>query len=175
MALKNYRPSATDSTGVAVAQTPSTNATQLQLQVSGTGTANDGLLVQTHALVDVNGNPINQSVDQSLGAKITNASKGSAGVLYSIVASNASTATAYWLQLFDTASALTSGTTVPKVSIPLGVGATNNPLVLKLGSEVWGLVGMPFTTGITWAISTTGAVYTNGATASNHYVTVVYQ
>lgn len=87
--------------------------------------------------------------------------KGSAGTLYSIVASNVSAGTRY-LKIYDgTAAGVTVGSTTPKWTVAIPAG----------GGFVWeSSVGMAMGTGITIAATTGVAVADTGAPGANDVI-----
>lgn len=91
-------------------------------------------------------------------------------MLKSISATNANAALRY-LQVFNLTAAPTSGSSVPIFSWVLPAGSATVPSFY--GKEFDG-AGKYMSTGLSWAISTTKAVYTNGATASEHQVNGEY-
>jgi hypothetical protein len=97
--------------------------------------------------------------------------KASAGNVYSLVVFNANAAVRY-VQLHNKAT-IPLATEVPLCSYPVPAGTANNPGVTII--ENTHLMGLRFTTGIGWAISTTLATFTDAATAANHSIEVMYK
>ncbi len=93
--------------------------------------------------------------------------KSSAGNLFTIVATNANIAVRY-LQLHN-ATAKPAGGATPIMSFPIPITGS-----VQLGEQFFTLAGIRFSTGITWAISTTVATFTDSATASDHTVHSAY-
>jgi hypothetical protein len=94
-----------------------------------------------------------------LSTASTNANniKATPGTVYSIVAIN-TTATLYFLKLYDKATAPTVGTDVPVQTFPVPASVTGAGLVLTLP------VGIAFLTGIGFAL--TGALADNDTTSA---------
>lgn len=90
---------------------------------------------------------------------VTGTMKATAGNLLSIAVTNRNAAVRY-LQLYNTASATTP--ILAQFTIPLSG-------MLILGTDFFTDKGWPFSTGITWGISTSATVYA-AATASEHDV-----
>lgn len=105
--------------------------------------------------------------------QVTNANiKSSPGNVFSFLISNANSAIRYF-QLHNTASAPSAGAT-PLYSIPIGGGTAGSPTLLSLDKAFFSEAGVNFSTGISWAISTTYATFTNSATATDHIAVVHY-
>ena len=108
------------------------------------------------ALTFENGNPAVCSRFQNRGTLATALVKGSAGKVYAVSCTNLN-GSARYVQLHNTAAALTGGE-APQASFLVEAGAQ-----LVLGAEWFTQHGEGFTTGITWAFSTTENTYTAGA------------
>lgn len=89
--------------------------------------------------------------------------KATPGTVYTVVFTNTNVA-ARWLQLYN-ATAVPADTAVPFISIPVAAGAS---VTLDFG-----LYGLPFSTGICVANSSTAATKTVGAADSFFCVTYV--
>lgn len=98
--------------------------------------------------------------------------KTSAGTVYGAIVTSVS-ASLRWFQLHDKASA-PAGADVPSLWFPLPAGSATQPAVLILDQEFF-MGGEPFTTGVSWAISTTIGTFTDSATANEHTVIVKVQ
>lgn len=104
----------------------------------------------------------------SFGAATKANVKASPGSLLSVYASNINAAIRYLL-LHNKASA-PAGADVPLMAFPIPAGSSTAPASIILDGDFWGAAGFYFSTGLGWAISTTGATFTDSATASEHYV-----
>lgn len=96
--------------------------------------------------------------------------KASAGVMISIEASNENAAVRY-LQLHNKASN-PAGTDVPIFSFPIPAGTANSPGIVIIERDF--LNDYYFSTGVSWAVSTTKATFTDSATASEHTLNGLY-
>lgn len=97
--------------------------------------------------------------------------KSAAGNVYAVRVTNADSSPRY-LQLFNSTSAPSGGATAQlSFLIP---SAVDTPGVLQLGTDFF-TPSEYFTTGISFAISTTDHTYTASATASEHTLTVRYE
>lgn len=111
------------------------------------------------------------SVFQDFGSVTKDTVKGSAGNVFSIMASNANAALRYF-QLHNKASD-PAATEVPIISIPVPAGTAAAPTVLILGVDFFA-PSQRHSTGIGWAWSTTDGEFTDSATASDHQTIVRY-
>jgi hypothetical protein len=108
---------------------------------------------------------------QSLAA-VTHANiKAAAGNLFSVMVTNANSA-ARWFQLFNSTSAPSGGAT-PLLTFIIPVSEAIIPPPLILDTNFFAPSNY-FSTGISWAVSTTGATFTDAATAGDHEVTINY-
>ena len=107
------------------------------------------------------------TTDRSLGAAVAKVVKSSAGRLYMLQCVNLNAAIRY-LQLHDLATTPGGGST-PLESWPVAASGG----LLNLDQVALGSLGVPFSTGLTWAFSTTALTYTAG-TATDAIVTVRY-
>lgn len=103
----------------------------------------------------------------SLGTNTSAVVKASRGYILSINCINLSQFTR-WFQIYDSLTVPTGGAT-PLFSYP----APSIPNNLRFDANYLGEEGRQFDTGITWAISTTPAVFT-AATASETFVEIRY-
>ncbi len=85
-----------------------------------------------------------------------------------------------FLMLFDQTALPAAGAT-PTMTFACGGGAANFPTVLLLDVTFFAALnaqgeesGVPFSSGIAWAISTTPATFTDGANPADHTVNVVF-
>jgi hypothetical protein len=78
-----------------------------------------------------------------------------------------------YFQLHNKATA-PAGTNVPVKSWKIPAGTANNPGRLTLDTKYFGANGYYLSTGVSWAISTTHATFTDSATASEHNVDFNY-
>lgn len=93
--------------------------------------------------------------------------KGSAGNVFGVIAHNNNAAARYLL--------LHNKATTPAASdVPLYAFLIPPGSYVSIGEAFFGQSGTNFTTGIGWAISTTTATFTDGATAGEHAVHVHY-
>jgi hypothetical protein len=96
--------------------------------------------------------------------------KAAAGVFTSLSCTNENAAVRY-LQIHNKASA-PAGTDVPIFSVPIPAGSTNAPGAVILDREF--LNDYYLGTGVSWAISTTKATFTDSATAGDHTLNGTY-
>lgn len=82
--------------------------------------------------------------------------KATPGNVFSFVATNLNTNTRY-IQLFDRSTSPTLGT------VPLVVYPVFGSNLLIIDTQIWGLAGIGFGTGISWGYSTTPLTYTAGS------------
>jgi hypothetical protein len=89
-----------------------------------------------------------------------NVSKASAATLCGFWAGNY-TGSIRYLMLFNSASTPTNGAT-PVLRYPIGIGVSTSPTFFSLGASFFGTGGLAgkFTTGLSWAISTTDGTLT---------------
>lgn len=111
------------------------------------------------------------SVNTAFGTATTQTAKASAGNLISFAVSNINAGLRFF-QIFNSTGS-TAGT--PVISLPLLPGTAVVPGMLIIDSSFFGngSNGLPFSTGITWGISTAAATYA-AATAADHTVNLVY-
>lgn len=88
-----------------------------------------------------------------LGTSAGSNIKATAGNVFSFVATNLSANTRY-IQLFDRATTPTTGT------VPLVVYPVFGFNLLIIDTQIWGLAGLSFASGISWGFSTTPLTYT---------------
>jgi len=108
----------------------------------------------------------NSSATAASPGVTTHTSKASAATLDGLLVSNYSGGLLYF-QVWNTASALTSGTsTGPVLEYPVGLGVSSSPTIFAIGAAYWGPGGLTgtFTTGLTWSLSSTSQLYTSVAT-----------
>lgn len=105
---------------------------------------------------------------KAFSAASTNATslKASAGTLYGLVAIN-TTATVYYLKLYDKASAPTVGTDVPVQTYPIAASTSGAGEVIPFP------VGGAFSNGIAWALTAAAADADTGVAATG--VTINFQ
>lgn len=108
--------------------------------------------------------PIELSWDDSAALERQSTSKASAGDVYQVDVTN-NEATQYFFQIHNSAAALVGGE-VPLVSLPLlasgGLSIFYGPFdQVNLGATNTIIGGKTFSTGITWAVSTTVATWTD--------------
>lgn len=98
-------------------------------------------------------------VYKNVAAAATAVIRTGAGRVYSATCHN-SNAAARYLQLFDLAVVPTTTVTVPTETFLVPSGAQ-----IIIGSDYFTTFGLPYTTGLAWAFSTTRDVYTAGSAA----------
>lgn len=107
---------------------------------------------------------------------ITPATKKSAknfpGQLLSIYATNANAAVRYLL-IHDKGSTPAGGD-VPLLAYPIPAGTAAAPGSIKFGSSDWTENGLSMSNGVSYAISTTAASFTDAATSTDHIVNAFY-
>lgn len=106
------------------------------------------------------------SISRVISAASTNATsaKGSAGMVYTIIAHNINAAVRY-LKLYNKASAPTVGTDTPVLTLPIPANTAGAGFVLDTGG-----MGISFATGIALAITTGVADADTAAVAANEIV-----
>lgn len=146
-----------------------TNGQRIDMQMDGLGDVNVNLKTAlagedlTNNVLGIVVKPILASTysflwDIAIQSAVTHNSKATAGLLESISVSNSNTAIRY-LQFYNSTGS-TSGTPVLCFAIPGGsatMPGTINLDTTQFGNGVW------FSTGITWADSTTASTYTAGS------------
>lgn len=112
------------------------------------------------------------STDNQMTQVTKRTSKSSPGNVFSVYVSNANAAVRYF-QLHNKTSA-PAGADVPvlSVAIPPTAGTVIAPLVLDV--DYFGQGGHYLSSGVSWAISTTYATFTDSATANEHVVALKY-
>lgn len=100
------------------------------------------------------------------------AAKNFPGQLLSAYATNANAAVRYLLILNK--SSTPAGADVPVLAYPIPAGTAAAPGSIKLGSSDWTENGLSMSNGVSYAISTTAASFTDSATASEHIVNAMY-
>lgn len=111
-------------------------------------------------------------VNTSFGTATKANAKASAGQVLYVAVSNANAAVRYF-QIHNKASA-PAGTDVPVFSIPVNAGTTNAPGQVILDNDFFTQNGYALSTGVSWAISTTVATFTDSATNTDHVVNLGY-
>lgn len=137
--------------------------TYLRYLIAGEDLTNNVLRVAMAPISSVSYSPSNFS---GFGAATKAVVKASAGSLISIYASNVNAAVRY-LQVHNKASAPAGGD-VPVASFPIPAGSATAVASILISNDFFN--SDYFSAGISWAISTTGATFTDSATASEHYV-----
>lgn len=112
------------------------------------------------------------SVNNSFGTATKAAAKASTGNLFSVYCSNTNAAVRY-LQIHNKATA-PAGTDVPVSSFLIPAGTATAPATIVLDASYFGTNGKYLSTGVSWAISTTNATFTDSATASEHNLEINY-
>lgn len=112
------------------------------------------------------------SVNNSFGTATKAAAKASTGNLFSVYCSNINAAVRY-LQIHNKATA-PAGTDVPVSSFLIPAGTATAPATIVLDASYFGTNGKYLSTGVSWAISTTNATFTDSATASEHNLEINY-
>ena len=103
------------------------------------------------------------------GGTVTKAvAKASAGNVFAARVTNANAALRYF-QIHNKATA-PAGTDVPVLSLPIPVSGG----IMTIGSEFLSGDERACSLGVSWAISTTHATFTDSATANEHTVTLKY-
>lgn len=157
-ALKRFR----------VRATARTSGTQNWRFVQGTYATEPIPAAQVSATQPVSGTvnatatPVTPTTTFTNSAGTTNATvtKGSAGTVWSIIASNINAATRY-LKLYNKATAPTVGTDIPVIVIPIPAGQT---VKFDGGSN-----GIRFATGIGWALTTGAADSDTGSVSAGEH------
>jgi hypothetical protein len=123
---------------------------------------------QVKAFADTSGSG-GQSISRVISAASTNATsaKGSAGKVYTIIATNINAAVRY-LKLYNKASSPTVGTDTPVFTIAIPGNTAGAGIVISFGDT-----GVNFATGIAYAITTGVADADTGAVAANEIVVQV--
>lgn len=150
---------------------PETLATLLAGEdLSGTGgIANQVMGTIQKPVVTTSYSPL---INSSFGTATKANAKASAGQMLFAAASNANASVRYF-QIHNKASN-PAGTDVPLFSIPVSAGTTNAPGQVILDNDFFTQNGFALSTGVSWAISTTVATFTDSATASDHVINIGY-
>lgn len=104
---------------------------------------------------------------QNVGAALTTVVKTGSTRLYSLTCYNANAASRF-IQVFDATVVPTTTVTVPLLSFLVPVGAQ-----IIVGSDFFTEMGLPLSSGLVWAFSTTVAVYT-AAMATDQQTAMFY-
>jgi len=113
------------------------------------------------------------SIDNQMTQVTKRNSKASLGNVLSSFVSNTNAAVRYF-QIHNKASTPAGGD-VPVISMPIPAGSATVPGVLLLLNNFYTPAGYHLSTGVSWAISTTYATFTDSATASEHIVVINYK
>jgi hypothetical protein len=133
------------------------------IDINNASTMQGGLLV---APIYPAMNPFAASLAQAYGASNCGVLRSSVGTVFSLAAMNVSGAAKQYIQLHNSAVAVASGA-VPLRSFLVGAAGTD----LRVGHEVFTMLGENFSLGVTYAWSTVPHVFTQ-ADGNNYQLEV---
>ena len=138
-----------------VAGVASTDGISAKLPTLGQKAISGSVSITPAAGASILVTPVSYLGGVSLGLVVCATAKASSGTLFSFVATNLNPNTRY-IQFFNSTTAPTTG------NIPFVVYPVFGSNLLIIDTQIWGLGGLAFSTGISWGFSTTPLTYTAG-------------